>query len=462
MDDSSAPTPSRLQVLCYARDSLSDPRSPAPRDSATATLERQSAPPLGVLVRVLGPGAPPAHALRHGVITIGAGSKADVLVDSDTVSRNHLEMSLVREGVRVRDLGSRNGTFYLGQRVETMVLAPGSRIRIGSVEVSIEPDLTSLDFDGEESTSYRGLLGVSPASRRLFAMLARLEGSLVSVLVTGESGVGKELIAAALHEGSSVAEGPFVARNCAAMSRELVLSELFGHKRGSFTGAQEARIGAFEAADGGTLFLDEVGELPLDIQPMLLRALESGEVLPVGATHPTKVKVRVIAATNRRLDEATRAGTFREDLYYRLAVVQLRVLPLRERPEDVAVLARHFAKLSGMGELPPDVLAEWLGRAWPGNVRELKNAVDAYAALGGMSDDRPPPTRRAASALRALVDLDKPFMDQREAIAEEFTRAYLLLLLERTGGNQSEAARISGVERSHLRKMLSKHGLLGP
>jgi DNA-binding NtrC family response regulator len=424
-------------------------------------MARPRRPPLAVVVRVIGaPAVPTVRPLRDGTLTLGAGSKADVIIDSDTVSRVHLEMKLVEEGVRVRDLGSRNGSFYLGQRVDQMVLAPGSRIRLGSVDVAIEPDPNALDEADAAGTSYRGLLGTSAAARRLFAMLTRLEGSLVNVLITGESGVGKELIARALHEGSSVASGPFVAKNCGAMSRELVQSELFGHKKGAFTGAHEARVGAFEAAHGGTLFLDEIGELPLDVQPMLLRALESGEVTPIGATHSSRMKVRVVAATNRRLDEATRTGVFREDLFYRLAVVQLRLPPLRERPEDIGILARHFAQAAGIGELPDEVISDWRALSWPGNVRELRNAVQAYAALGGLADDRPARSRRSGSVLRSLVDLERPFMEQRESISEEFTRTYLSVLLDKTAGNQSEAARISGVERSHLRKLLVKHGLL--
>src|SRR6185503_10855221 len=225
------------------------------------------------------------------------------------------------------------------------------------VEIAIDPDLVSLHGSPEaESAGYRGLVGVSAAMRRIFAILLRLEGSLINVLIEGESGVGKELIARALHEGSSVHEGPLVIVNCAALGRELVLSELFGHRKGAFTGAVEARKGAFEAADGGTLFLDEIGELPLDVQPMLLRALESGEAKPLGENAPRKVRVRVVAATSRDLEQEMQAGRFREDLYYRLAVVKLTIPPLRERPEDVEVLAQRFASAAGLGALPPEVI----------------------------------------------------------------------------------------------------------
>ncbi len=437
---------------------MSEARS---RDSATVGIARVPRTPLDVVIRVVGGRAVPAtRKLAGGAITLGAGKAADVIIESETVSRAHAEISLAEEGVRVRDLGSRNGTFYLGQRVETMVLAPGSRIVLGSVEVAIDPDPTALEQRPAEEPAYGGLLGTSGPMRRLFATLARLEGSLVSVLVTGESGVGKELIARALHDGSSVASGPLVIKNCGAISRELVLSELFGHRKGAFTGAQDARQGAFEAADGGTLFLDEIGELPIDMQPALLRALESGEVTPVGANHAIKVKVRVVAATNRNLEDQVRAGTFREDLYYRLAVVKIRVPSLRERPEDIPMLAEHFGRAAGVASLPASVLAQWQTHDWPGNVRELRNAVQAYVALGGLTEDEPARSPDATRMFGDLVDLDRPFIEQREAFSEQFSRAYLLRLIERTGGNQSEAARISGVERSHLRKLLIKHGLL--
>ena len=431
------------------------------RESETVAIARPPRFPLSVVVRVLGARAEPAvYKLESGTITLGAGSQANVIIDSETVSRRHAEVSLVEEGVRVRDLGSRNGTYYLGQRIETMVLAPGSRVTLGSIEVVIEPDLGALEQGTAKDTSYRGLLGVSPAMRKLFATLARLEGSLVNVLINGESGVGKEVVARALHDSSRVANGPLVVRNCGTMTRELVQSELFGHKRGAFTGATQDRGGAFQAADGGTLFLDEIGELALEAQPALLRALESGEVMPVGAALASKVKVRVIAATNRNLEDQVRAGTFREDLYYRLAVVKIRVPPLRERPEDIEPLAKHFAEGAGMTSLPDDVVVVWKGHDWPGNARELRNAVEAFAALGELTSGDPPKPTAATNFYRSLVDLDRPLMEQREAFSDQFTRAYLLALLERTKGNQSEASRVSGVERSHLRKLLTKHGLL--
>jgi len=440
---------------------------PPPRHAAeeTATLARDvSALPIGAVIRVLGVRSKPdVFRLRAGTCVIGAGAEANLLVPESSVSRRHVELTLVAEGVVVRDLSSRNGTLYLGQRVEKIVLALGSRIRIGAVDVAIDADTEGLvERLSDSDTMYRGLIGVSAPMRRLFAVLKRLEGSLVNVLVQGESGVGKELVAHAIHEGSSRASKPLHAVNCGALARELVASELFGHRRGAFTGAVEQRVGAFEAADGGTLFLDEVGELPLDVQPVLLRALESGEIRPVGDTEARRVDVRVVAATNKSLEEEVKAGRFRGDLFYRFAVVKLEVPPLRERPEDIALLARSFARAAGLAELPAEVLGELARQPWPGNARELRNAVEAYVALGVIPGLKPEEGSALDHLMRQVTDPDKPYAEQKERLADLFTRTYLTMLLAKTGGNQSEAARISGLERSYLGKLLGKLGIAKP
>ncbi len=409
--------------------------------------------PLPVRIRADGvEGAP--YLLQHGSCVIGAGQDADLVLEDDTVSRRHVELRLVPEGVELVDLGSRNGTFYLEQRVQQIVLSPGSRIRLGRVELCLEADaLERLATDDR----YGDLIGSSAAMRRVYAVLERLEGSLVSVLIGGESGTGKEVAARMLHERSMVAKGPFVAVNCGALERTLVRSELFGHVRGAFTGATDARAGAFEAARDGTLFLDEVGELPLEVQPVLLRALETGAVQRLGESTERRVKVRLIAATNRRLEELVEEGKFREDLYFRLLVVRLDLPPLRERPGDIPELVRQFAAEAGVAELPAEVLRQFETRPWPGNVRELRNAVRAYAAIGSL------PLPEASdvgieAAFRALVDLSKPYAELKEEMLARFQRVYLDALLAHTGGNQSEAARISGLERSYLNKVLKRHG----
>lgn len=397
-----------------------------------------------------------------GSCIVGAGKEAHFLVADPTVSRRHVKLSIIPEGVAVEDLSSRNGTFYLGQRIEKVVLSLGNRIRVGNVEVSIEPDVDDLYAAANDNvSSYRSLVGASPAMKQLFAVLRRLEGALVPVLIQGESGVGKELVVRAIHEGSMRREQPLQIVNCGGIARELILSELFGHKRGSFTGAVEARTGAFEAANGGTIFLDEIGELPLDVQPALLRVLESGEVRPVGDNSTKKISVRIIAATNRDLQEEVNAGRFRFDLFYRLAVVKLVVPPLRERREDIEPLASLFARSAGLSALPADVAATLINQPWPGNVRELRNAIEAFVAIGVVPGATiPAEVAQLDRALQEVATVDRPYAEQKDLVVERFARVYLAKLLASTQGNQSEAARISGIERSYLGKLLAKYGIV--
>ncbi len=436
-------------------------RVPMPREAMTVTLDRaQPARPLGAVIRATSQRSTPReYRLVAGSCRIGAGKDVDLVIQDDTVSRQHVELRVVPEGVELSDLGSRNGTFYLGQRVEKITLALGSRILLGRVEVQIDPDATTLHGDGDTAsgpTEYGELLGVSAPMRRLFATLVRLEGSLVNVLVEGESGTGKELIARAIHEHSGVSAGPYVAVNCGALDRTLARSELFGHKRGAFTGAVEHHSGAFEAASGGSLFLDEIGDLPLDVQPALLRALEVGSVVRVGESAERPVKVRVIAATHRDLKALVDAGKFREDLYYRLVVVKFRVPPLRERMDDVEPLIARFSAECRAPALPEELLFAFKRHAWSGNVRELRNAVLAFAAVGSVPFEAPAELAELRAVFSRLIDVAKPYAEQKERVLSCFTRVYLEALLASTGGNQSEAARIAGLERSYFGKLVGK------
>jgi DNA-binding NtrC family response regulator len=417
-----------------------------------------------VVVRVLGAQSkPPSIQLHDGTCVVGSAPGSDLTITDRAVSRRHVELRLVPEGVSVRDLGSRNGTFYLGQRVESMTLGVGGRVVLGAnATLVIEADEKSLsEGPTYQLDEYRGAVGVSPAMRRLFGVLQRLEGSLVTVLAEGESGVGKEVIARALHAGSRVAEGPFVAVNCGAIPRDLIASELFGHRRGAFTGAVEARRGAFEVANGGTLFLDEIAELPIEVQPMLLRVLEAGEIRPVGEDQSRSVKVRLVAATNSDLAQRVKQGDFREDLYYRLAVVRLRVPPLCERLEDVEPLALRFARAEGLDGLPKPIIDQLRSRSFPGNARELRNLVQAYAALGTLPEAVGSGRDVRTLALRQSVDLKRPFLEQRDEIVDAFTRHYLEALLAHTNGNQSAAAEVAGLDRTYLGRLLAKVGLRG-
>jgi DNA-binding NtrC family response regulator len=416
--------------------------------------------PLAVVLSAFREGRRVAAArLPEGTGVVGAAPDCLLVLDDKSVSRHHLEVTVVAEGVRVRDLASRNGTTYLDQKLGEMTLALGSRLRLGQTELAIEADRE--DFEGTQAgrfESYGALVGVSPAMQRLFTLLARLEGSLAGVLIEGESGTGKELVARAIHGKSARRAGPFVALNCGALDRSLVRSELFGHKKGAFTGALADAVGAFESAEDGTLFLDEIGELPLDVQPMLLRVLESGEFQRLGETRPRKANARVIAATHRRLADDVAEGLFREDLYYRLRIVAVTVPSLAERRDDLPLLVRDLSARLGLPVPPESLLTKLAGRAFPGNVRELRNALLSYAALGELPPESGTPLP-LDDALAPFIDPTRPYAEQKEALVDRMTALYLRALIERTGGNRSEAARVAELQRGYLRRLLEKYGL---
>ncbi|HEX7600385.1 MAG TPA: sigma 54-interacting transcriptional regulator, partial [Polyangiaceae bacterium] len=305
--------------------------------------------------------------------SIGKAPENDLVLSDDTVSRKHCE--LVREGssVRVRDLESTNGVRVDGTRVKDAVLSPGAILKVGEVEIAVRPAEKRQDILPSEKSSFGPALGQSLAMRTIFGVLERIAPTEATVLLMGETGTGKDVLARAIVEHSSRKNGPFVVVDCGAVSYSLLESELFGHERGAFTGAVASRQGAFELADGGTLFLDEIGELPLDVQPKLLRVLETREFRRVGGNKPLKTDVRVIAATKRDLEREVRAGKFREDLYFRLAVVPLTVPPLRTRREDIPVLARSVLAAAAQGQEPlpitDDALSALSAHDWPGNVR---------------------------------------------------------------------------------------------
>jgi DNA-binding NtrC family response regulator len=312
------------------------------------------------------------------------------------------------------------------------------------------------------------LVGESPAIRRLQASIDRLAGGDVVVLIQGESGTGKELVARALHAGAPSGR-PFLAINCSAIPETLIDSELFGHARGAFTGADHERDGVFVEADGGVLFLDEIGDMPLHVQARLLRVLQEGEIRPVGSSVVREVNVRVIAATHVNLAAAVAAGRFREDLFYRLNVVVLRVPPLRERLEDVPVLAAHFLhKHCGPGapSLTPDALDALVSDPWPGNVRELENALlhaIAFHQEGAIDVAALPPHIGARMARGGARSDDPegllPLTEAKRRINATFERGYLVQVLERAEGSISEAARLAGIDRTNLRRLLKRHEL---
>lgn len=340
-------------------------------------------------------------------------------------------------------------------------------------------------FGQKQPAQLGRLLAASALMRRTLERIREAAASDVPVIIQGETGTGKELVAEALHETSARGHGPYVVVDCAAVARELVESELFGHVRGAFTGAEANRVGAFESAKGGTVFIDELGELPLDLQPRLLRVLERHEVKPVGANDLRKIDCRVVCATNRDLKHEVQAGHFREDLYYRLAVVEIQLPPLRDRPEDIELLAHKFlTDMMGPGviEIEPRTLERLLDHPWPGNVRELRNTIERSAALsdavlrlpGDFGKDHDlhvpaaspaapvqvaetPPGPEAGSITRPLWR-GKSFKDAKAAVLEDFERGYLLDLLARHANNVSAAAREAGIHRNILHRMIAKHG----
>ena len=305
------------------------------------------------------------------------------------------------------------------------------------------------------------LVGVSPTLLRLKELIRKLARSQAPVHISGESGTGKELVARLIHEQGPRAQYPFVPVNCGALPPDLVESELFGHRKGSFTGAVADHIGLFQAAAGGTLFLDEVGDLPLVVQVKLLRALQERRVKPVGAAAEVEVDVRVVAATNRDLRAEVAKKAFREDLYYRLAVIRVSVPPLRERGADIPLLVQHFVEAFGPGlKVSPDDLARLVRHAWPGNVRELRNAVERACLLarnGQVTLDDIVAPEGGGAQLGIRTDL--PFKEAKGQLVEMFEREYIEDLMRRHKMNLSAASREAQIDRKHLRELIRKYGL---
>ena len=392
-------------------------------------------------------------------LTIGTASAAGLRLRDKRVSRLHCELRSDPNGVRVIDLGSKNGVWLGKHRVGDAVLSENGRIRVGHSALEIKASterIRSGRWTG--GPRFGELLGESQPMQQMFAVLAKLLRLDSPVLVRGESGTGKELIARALHQMGLRREGPLVIVDGAALSTTLADAELFGHVRGAFTGAEADRAGAFERAHGGTLFLDEIGEVPLAIQPRLLRVLAEGTVQRIGSAERRRVDVRVVAATHRPLEKMVNEGSFREDLFHRLAVISVHVPPLRERGEDVERLARHLLEELAPGDgaalgLLDGALQKHAGHAWPGNVRELRTLVRRMIALGDVG------LPRARSDRSAALRTDLPFHDAKAEWVAHFERRYLTRLLDECGGNVSEAARRSGVSRVHLTRLVTQHDL---
>ncbi|HZO12871.1 MAG TPA: sigma 54-interacting transcriptional regulator [Polyangiaceae bacterium] len=405
---------------------------------------------------------------ERGQLVFGRAAECDVCIDDDSVSRRHAVLHLGPD-LAIEDLGSSNGT-----RVEGVRLAPRVR-RVVGMRDRIELGAARLLLEGIDAAPAAGeaidTVVRDPKMMQVYRLIEQVAPTDLCVLITGETGVGKELAAEALHRLSSRAAGPFVPINCATLPHALVESELFGHERGAFTGATQAKMGLLQATNGGTVLLDEVGELPLGTQAKLLRVIESHQVMPLGGLRTRPLDVRFVAATNRDLPASVAAGTFRQDLYFRLNAVTIHVPPLRERRSEIAPLAEAFAlrMATRLGRSPPilagDALAVLEGYGWPGNIRELRNAVERAVAVcreAHVTREHLPPEIQGAHPLSRPVEATVPPPPQLKRELEAIERQRIVDALERCGGHQGRAAEILGISRRTLISRLDAHGLPRP
>jgi len=427
--------------------------TPPPRASFELTIEEDGATEVRTF---LIDGSAPSRVL------VGTSPSCEVRLSDRAVSRRHFALELGPRGLRLTDLGSKNGTFVGDLEVEGALLGGGETLRLGAARIHVRRAKASPTVLSKE-TSFGRLVGASREMRRLHPLCKRLADANVPVVLEGETGTGKEVLAETLHEMGPRANGPFVVFDCTAVPPSLVESELFGHERGAFTGAVSTRAGVFEQAHGGTLLIDEIGDLDSSLQPKLLRALERCEVRRVGGNEWIRVDVRVLAATRRDLDREVQEGRFRDDLYHRLAVARIELPPLRERQGDVALLARKFVKDLGGDErlLTNEVLAKWDSMPWPGNVRQLRNTVARHVALGDLTledAEAPPPELAQADAdyMDRVVAEGLPLVTARERVVKEFERRYVESVLAKHGGNVVRAAAASGIARRYFQILRAK------
>ena len=436
-------------------------------------------------------------------IRIGSMEDNDVVLHDDTVSRYHCKIVQDDTSYILVDNHSTNGTFINKVRVREAFLKPGCVVAVGQSLLKFNAREEEVQIVPSRADRCGSLIGGNARMREIYTIIEKIAPTATTVVIDGETGTGKEVVAQTIHSLSPRARNELVVFDCGAVPPNLIESELFGHEKGSFTGAMMTRTGLFEQADGGTLFLDELGELPLDLQPKLLRVLEQREVRRVGSTKAQKVDVRIIAATNRNLEDEVRAGRFRQDLFYRLSVVRLHLPSLRDRADDIPLLVQHFLehggynranggpKVRGIARDAMDALQRY---PWPGNVRELVNVVEravsfcdhALIELSDLPDyirsaERParPSTKGAISiqgkrAKTVPPDALSPmppetpdellgegvtFKDAKERWVATFERDYILQLLRRHGGNISHAARAADIDRKYFRKLMKKYDI---
>lgn len=399
-------------------------------------------------------------------ILVGADPACQLSLVDRSVSRKHAEVRREKDFVIVRDLDSTNGTFYHEARIREVFVPLGGEVCFGKTRVKVVPEEMSVEARPHVSDRLGPLIGADIRMREIFTLIEEIADSDVTVVIEGETGTGKELVAKAIHENSPRSKGNLVVFDCTNQPKDLIESALFGHVKGAFTGATAPRAGAFERASNSTIFLDELGEFGLDLQPKLLRVLEAKEIQKVGGDGYDSVDARVIAATNRNLRAEVRSGNFREDLYYRLAVVKIQLPALRERRDDIQLLVEHFLELHGNPfSVDPVSYPKLKAYGWPGNVRELKNVVDRAAALArGKTEvdlaryiqhedltDHPAPV--------ASADTNLSFKEAKGRVISDFESRYIETLLREHGNNISVAAREAGIDRKHFKDLMRKHGI---
>ena len=417
----------------------------------------------GIFLAIAGPDRGESVHMRPGrSIFFGSSPECEMTLTDKTVSRRHLMAAWEGEQVVLRDQGSTNGTFVQGSRFKEIAIGFGAEFKLGRTVIKYLPEEEIVDPEPIDQSAFGHLIGGDTKMRQLFKLMQDVAATEATVLIEGETGTGKELIAEEIHNHSNRREGPFIVFDCGSVPRELIESALFGHVKGSFTGAIGDRKGAFADAHGGTIFLDEIGEMALDLQPSLLRVLDKKAVRRVGSNQYEKIDVRVVAATNRDLRAEVAKKSFREDLYYRLAVIRLSVPPLRERGTDIPLLIEWFInKFSPARPLKasPEDMNRLRRHSWPGNVRELRNTIERacllargeYINLDDALHEEPTPSLG--------IRTDLPFKEAKGQLVEMFEREYIEDLMRRHRMNLSAAAREAQIDRKHLRELIRKYDL---
>lgn len=443
---------------------------------------------------------------EHGLITVGSHDDNNLVVHGETISPHHAQIIQEDDAYVIRDLDSVTGTYVNQVRIKEAYLSPGCQMRFGSEEFIFQPLDEDVAVVPSNEEKFGDIIGGNVKMREIYGILEKIAPTNATVVIEGETGTGKEVVAHTLHKMSLRAKKPFVVFDCGAVPESLIESELFGHEKGSFTGAIMTRQGLFELAQGGTIFLDELGELNLELQPKLLRVLENREVRRVGAAKAIPVDVRVIAATNRKLEEEVKNNHFREDLFYRLSVVRIFLPPLRDRIDDLPLLVKHFLKNSSFNRdrnsnlklrsISCQALKAMQNYRWPGNVRELLNVVERACSLAdgdcieigdlpeyvarcaGVEEPKPAPAPLPVpdpapvvetpapagneSSIKMSAFTNKTFKDAKEAWLSAFEGDYLKAVLERNNYNISRAARESEIDRKYLRKLMKKYDIVAP